>query len=233
MGRQESTCVSKYIPVSAGEIRPTSCTAEASVITSAAPPTARLPRCTRCHVPGWPSFAEYWHIGETPMRFLNSISRKRRGVNSVMDSPHRVAAFIGFFADTTGYQRAPYRRELRLHLPEWRPQSRATSPSTAPASAGPIAFQGHRAKVEAARNTDALPPGPPETEGYTSVRPDAICRAARSFRRGREVHLQPRHFSFLRRRDAPQVTPALVRLKIYPLRRGQCAAPEPNRPANR
>ena len=37
---------------------------------SAAPPMARLPKCTRCQSVGRPSLLEYWHIGETKTRFL-------------------------------------------------------------------------------------------------------------------------------------------------------------------
>src|SRR5882724_5666977 len=65
------------MPVSPSEIRPRSSTAVASVNTSPDPPTARLPRCTRCHVWGCPCNAEYSHIGETTMRFFSSTSLKR------------------------------------------------------------------------------------------------------------------------------------------------------------
>src|ERR1700722_3269364 len=50
-------------------------TAVASVKTSAAPPTARLPRCTRCQSVAKPSVLEYWHIGETMMRLRSRTSR--------------------------------------------------------------------------------------------------------------------------------------------------------------
>src|SRR3972149_8116619 len=67
--------------VSKSVIRPSGETAVASVITRAAPPIARLPRCTRCQSVGIPSTAEYWHIGETKIRFLNTSSLRRRGEN--------------------------------------------------------------------------------------------------------------------------------------------------------
>src|ERR1700687_525921 len=51
-------------------------------MTRPAPPTARLPRCTRCQVCGWPSFAEYWQIGETTILFLSWTSRIRNGSSS-------------------------------------------------------------------------------------------------------------------------------------------------------
>ena len=59
----------------AAEMRPSGTTADASTITSPAPPCARLPRCTRCQSVANPSCDEYWHIGETPIRFLNVIER--------------------------------------------------------------------------------------------------------------------------------------------------------------
>ena len=59
-------------------------TAVASAITSPAPPTARLPRCTRCQSVGRPSRAEYWHIGETAMRLRSVTSRSRSGVKSAL-----------------------------------------------------------------------------------------------------------------------------------------------------
>ena len=67
-----------------GLIRPSGETAVASVMTSPAPPTARLPRCTRCQSVGYPSRAEYWHIGETAMRLRSVVSRSRRGVKSAL-----------------------------------------------------------------------------------------------------------------------------------------------------
>ncbi len=47
---------------------PSGNTAVASTITRPAPPTARLPRCTRCQSLARPSCAEYWHMGDTAMR---------------------------------------------------------------------------------------------------------------------------------------------------------------------
>src|ERR1700704_349185 len=64
------------MPRSCGLIRPSAVTADASVMTSAAPPTARVPRCTKCQSFEKPSTLEYWHIGETTMR-LASVSERR------------------------------------------------------------------------------------------------------------------------------------------------------------
>src|SRR6185437_17045321 len=66
-------CSSFHIPKSSGDILPSGDTAVASVITKAAPPTARLPKCTRCQSLAKPSSLEYSHIGETIKRFLNSM----------------------------------------------------------------------------------------------------------------------------------------------------------------
>src|SRR6184192_501015 len=56
------------MPRSSGLMRPSGETAVASVKTSAAPPTARLPRCTKCQSVAKPSTLEYSHIGETMIR---------------------------------------------------------------------------------------------------------------------------------------------------------------------
>src|ERR1700684_2635709 len=49
-------------------MRPPASTAAASVKTSPAPPTARLPKWTRCQSLLNPSSLEYWHMGETKTR---------------------------------------------------------------------------------------------------------------------------------------------------------------------
>src|SRR5258705_12410986 len=72
------------MPRSCGLIRPSGRTAVASVRTSPAPPTARLPRCTKCQSLAYPSVLEDWHMGETNTRLANVISRiasgSKRGV---------------------------------------------------------------------------------------------------------------------------------------------------------
>src|SRR3954471_17528522 len=62
-------------------MRPSAVTAVASVITSAAPPTARLPRCTRCQSLAKPSSLEYSHMGETAMRLGRVMPRIVSGEN--------------------------------------------------------------------------------------------------------------------------------------------------------
>ena len=69
------------MPLSAGLIRPSGETAVASTITSPAPPTAREPRCTKCQSFGKPLSDEYWHIGETAMRFRSTTSFSRNSLN--------------------------------------------------------------------------------------------------------------------------------------------------------
>jgi hypothetical protein len=65
---------SLYKPKSPGLIRPSAETAVASWIINAAPPMARLPKCTICQSEANPSMDEYWHIGEITMRFLKTTS---------------------------------------------------------------------------------------------------------------------------------------------------------------
>ncbi len=61
-------------------MRPSGLTAVLSVMISPAPPTARLPRWTKCQSPTTPSSAEYMHMGETTIRFSSSVPRSRKGV---------------------------------------------------------------------------------------------------------------------------------------------------------
>ncbi len=78
---QAATCSGLYMPVQPGLIRPSRLTSVISVITSPAPPIARLPRWTRCQSFGVPSSAEYWHMGEQTTRLASTSSRSRNGVN--------------------------------------------------------------------------------------------------------------------------------------------------------
>src|SRR2546422_495733 len=71
------------MPRSFGLMRPSAVTAVASVMTSAAPPTAREPRCTRCQSLANPSSLEYWHIGETTMRWGSVRPREVNESNNV------------------------------------------------------------------------------------------------------------------------------------------------------
>jgi hypothetical protein len=75
---------SSHSPRSPGEIRPRGSTAVASNTTSPAPPTARLPRWTRCQSFARPSSAEYWHMGETAMRLRRVTSRSVSGSKSMV-----------------------------------------------------------------------------------------------------------------------------------------------------
>ena len=68
-------------------MRPSAVTAVASVNTSAAPPTARLPRCTRCQSLANPSTLEYWHIGDTTMRLASVSARIVQRIEEVRHRP--------------------------------------------------------------------------------------------------------------------------------------------------
>src|SRR6266853_968458 len=78
---RNSMCSSFHSPKSCGEMRPSASTAVASVNTSAAPPHARLPKCTRCQSLANPSRLEYMHIGETTMRCFSVNPRNVRDSN--------------------------------------------------------------------------------------------------------------------------------------------------------
>lgn len=72
-------CSSFQMPASSGEMRPLACTAVASCIISAAPPSANWPRCTRWKSCRKPSVHEYMHMGDTTMRFFSVSERMVRG----------------------------------------------------------------------------------------------------------------------------------------------------------
>ncbi len=78
-----SIWASSHSPRSPGEMRPRASTAVASNTTMPAPPTARLPRWTRCQSFATPSVAEYWHMGDTAIRLRSVTSRSCRGVKSM------------------------------------------------------------------------------------------------------------------------------------------------------
>src|SRR3979490_3417858 len=68
-------CESSQIPVSPCVMRPRFSTAVASTNTMPAPPWANLPRWNRCQPGTSLSRADYWHIGETTIRFRTATSR--------------------------------------------------------------------------------------------------------------------------------------------------------------
>src|SRR3954469_13764216 len=78
------------MPRSRGLMRPSAVTAVASVSTAPAPPTARLPRCTRCQSVANPFGLEYSHIGETTIRLRRVMLRIESGENSAEDMPHDI-----------------------------------------------------------------------------------------------------------------------------------------------
>src|SRR4051812_24645362 len=80
-------CSSFQMPISPCVILPSGEIAVASTMTSPAPPTAREPRCTRCQSLASPSMLEYWHIGETAIRFLSVMPRSVSGENKESAMP--------------------------------------------------------------------------------------------------------------------------------------------------
>ncbi len=59
-------------------------TAVASIHSRLAPDSAMVPRCTMCHSVAQPSTAEYWHIGDTTMRFGKVRPRRVNGENRAL-----------------------------------------------------------------------------------------------------------------------------------------------------
>src|SRR5438034_1569010 len=92
---QAVTCSGLYIPVQPGVMRPSRLTSVISATTRAAPPTAREPRFTRCQSLGVPSSAEYWHMGDTTIRFESSMSRRDRK-STRLNSSHTVISYAVF-----------------------------------------------------------------------------------------------------------------------------------------
>ena len=80
--------------MSPGEIRPSRVTAVASTITSAAPPTARLPRWTRCQSSASPSSAQYWHIGDMTIRLRSVTPRIVSGLSRSISGISRVGSVM-------------------------------------------------------------------------------------------------------------------------------------------
>src|SRR5206468_9503299 len=105
-----STCSSFHNPRSCGLMRPSGTTAVASVSTSAAPPTANWPRCTKCQSSAKPSALEYWHIGDTPMRLRKVTPRSPSSSKSDMPETYGRRSLLA--------DRRPLVQTLREHPPE-------------------------------------------------------------------------------------------------------------------
>ena len=65
-------------------MRPTGLTLVISVITSAAAPSEKLPRCIRCQSLAEPSVELYWHIGDTTTRLGSVMPRRVIGENKTL-----------------------------------------------------------------------------------------------------------------------------------------------------
>src|SRR6478736_4562777 len=102
-------------------MRPSTVTAVASIVTRPAPDIRSWPQWTKCQSVAQPSTAEYWHIGDTTMRFGSVSSRRQSGSNR----PVRSAALDesvrgnGSFAQARGFAQhldlvGRFPREFRL-----------------------------------------------------------------------------------------------------------------------
>src|SRR5947208_2949319 len=120
------------MPRSCGLMRPSGTTAVASVNTSAAPPTARLPRWTRCQSVEKPSTLEYWHIGETTRRLASVTERRASGSNRCgMDDSVRSRGNPAHLCAGT-----PTGSERSERIPRLRPEN---GQNGTPAAGSPIA----------------------------------------------------------------------------------------------
>src|SRR2546422_7331670 len=98
-------------------MRASGSTAVASTITRAAPPTARLPRWTKCQSFAWPSTQEYWHIGETTTRLRRVTSRSWNVSNKPgMVYSSRKALVHHHGAETDRSEEHTSELQSRLHL---------------------------------------------------------------------------------------------------------------------
>src|SRR5471032_2525241 len=83
-GLSAASVTSSQRPRSPGVIRPSGSTEVASRQSMPAPESARCPRWIMCHALASPRSAEYWHIGETTMRFGTVTLRSVNGENSAL-----------------------------------------------------------------------------------------------------------------------------------------------------
>src|SRR5512147_1248630 len=102
-------------------MRPSGETAVASARTRPAPPTARAPKFTKCQSLGTPCTAEYWHIGETAIRFLRCTSLSVSSLKSVGIGGNLHGACRAHVNDQTP---SSYTLHSRLHTTSPRPHGR-------------------------------------------------------------------------------------------------------------
>src|SRR5580704_19676583 len=106
-----------HSPRSCGVIRPSGSTASASVRTSPAPPTARLPKCTRCQSLLNPSSLEYWHMGETNTRLGKLTPANWMGENNSDRFVDKMASLRTKLSSRFCCQDAPGKRKSQFREP--------------------------------------------------------------------------------------------------------------------
>ena len=172
-------------------MRPIASTSVASMQNIAAPESARLPRWVKCQSLATPSSAEYWHIGDTTMRFFSVRPRRLIGENR--------ALMRGVPEMEGGSWRECSERWRRLPAarPTWRPagdalrcgfdhkratQSRTVVPATAnPQTCPAAACPGGSCHLAKSRRRPR-----PKTGSYCRRRPaSSSCRAHRACRQAR------------------------------------------------
>src|SRR5688572_1109081 len=93
-GFHARACAWDQIPASHGVMRPSGVTPLASTHTTAAPPTARLPRWTKCQSFGIPSTDEYWHMGETRIRLGRTSERSEEHTSELQSQSNLVCRLL-------------------------------------------------------------------------------------------------------------------------------------------
>src|SRR4029077_20425188 len=83
-GLNAASVASSHRPRSPGVIRPAGSAEVDSIQSMPAPERASWPRCVRCHEVALPSSAQYWHMGETTIRFGSVTPRIARGEKSLL-----------------------------------------------------------------------------------------------------------------------------------------------------
>src|SRR5712664_2741610 len=87
IGLSAASVRSSQSPRSPGVLRPIASTAVASMQSMPAPDNAMVPKWIMCHGVAAPSFATYWHIGDTTTRLGKVMPRRLNGENKTLTRP--------------------------------------------------------------------------------------------------------------------------------------------------
>gem|GEM_PF-6903175 len=131
--------------------------------TTAAPPTAREARWTKCPSSGSPSSEEYWQIGETAMRFRNTTPFSRNSLNRSAIPLPLMKPPIDFVPD---FQVQNRRIRERGNRPRWQGGGR---PISGKVSAGDQESRTDRRHLARCSFFTTASPTPPALAGFCPV----------------------------------------------------------------